>query len=274
MLDLNDAPLARLARFPREPDILIAGFRTVSAIGIRAALRVYCRFDIVGRENLPADGASFVMVANHASHIDAPCLLSALPLSRLNRAFPAAAKDYFFRSPATTALAATVINALPFERRAGSVRQSMAVCRELLRRDGNVLIVFPEGTRSTTGRVGPFRRGVGDLVAGTNVPVVPCYLDGAGAAWPKGAVLPRPHRVRLVIGTPRTYNDVEPCKQSARAIGEDLRRAVLALAGGIEMPCAPDGPDLERDQTEGGFYDGCGSPAAARAAVRHTGAAA
>ena len=273
MLDLNDAPLARLARFPREPDILVTGFRTAAAVAIRAALRVYCRFEIVGRENLPTDGASFVMVANHASHIDAPCLLSALPLWRLNHAYPAAAKDYFFRSPATTALAATVINALPFDRRAGSVRQSMAVCRELLRRDGNVLIVFPEGTRSTNGRVGPFRRGVGDLVAGTNVPVVPCYLDGAGAAWPKGAALPQPRRVRLVIGTPRTYNDVEPCKSSARAIGEDLRRAVLALAPGIEAPDALDGPDLDCDQTEGGLYDGCGSPAAA-AAARHTGAAA
>jgi len=272
VLDLNDAPLARLARFPREPDILVAGFRTVSAVAIRSALRIYCRFDIVGRENLPSDGPSFLMVANHASHIDAPCLLSALPLSRLNHAYPAAAKDYFFRSPATTALAATVINALPFDRRAGSVRQSMAVCRELLRRDGNVLIVFPEGTRSTTGRVGPFRRGVGDLVAGTNVPVVPCYLDGAGAAWPKGAVLPRPRRVRLVIGTPRTYNDVEPCKTWARAIGEDLRRAVLALAPASVPPDSVEGPDLACDQTEGGLCDRYGSPA--RAAARHTGAAA
>ena len=271
MLDLNDAPLARLARFPREPDILVSAFRATAAIAIRAALRVYCRFDIVGRENLPLDGSSFVMVANHASHIDAPCLLSALPLARLNHAYPAAAKDYFFRSPSTTALAATLINALPFDR-AGGVRHSMAVCRELLRRDGNVLIVFPEGTRSTNGTVGPFRRGVGDLVAGTNVPVVPCYLDGAGAAWPKGAVVPRPRRVRLVIGSPRTYNDYEPCKTSARAIGEDLRRAVLALAptAGQDAPHVP--PD-ECDETEGGFYDGCGSPAAA-AAARHTGAAA
>jgi len=267
VLDLNDAPLARLARFPREPDILVSAFRAVAAVAIRAALRAYCRFDIVGRENLPTDESSFVMVANHASHIDAPCLLSALPLARLNRAYPAAAKDYFFRSPSTTALAATLINALPFDR-AGGVRHSMAVCRELLRRDGNVLIVFPEGTRSTDGSIGPFRRGVGDLVAGTHVPVVPCYLDGAGAAWPKGAVLARPRRVRLVIGSPRTYNAYEPCKASARAIGDDLRRAVLALAPRATSPA----PAIERDETEGGLYDGCRSPAAA--AARHTGAAA
>ncbi len=251
MHDLDDAPVARLGRFPRKPDILVSAFRAAVALASRAILRVYHRFEIVGRENLPADDASFVLVANHASHLDGLCLLAALPLRRLNRAYPAAAKDYFFRSPSTTALAATLINALPFDR-AGNVRRSMRLCRELLRRrrDGNVLIVFPEGTRSTSGAVGPFRRGVGDLVAGTDVPVVPCYLGGAGRAWPKGAWLPRPRRVRLVIGRPRTYRDVEPCKASASAIGEDLRRAVLALAAQ---------PDLE---LKGGVYDGRRSPAA------------
>jgi 1-acyl-sn-glycerol-3-phosphate acyltransferase len=243
--DLPDAPLARLARFPREPDILCYGFRVAAACAMRAALRVYHRFDVEGCENVPAGATSFVMVANHASHLDAACLLAALPFSRIHRAYPAAAKDYFFRSPSTTALAATLINALPFDR-AGNVRQSMAVCRELLRREGNVLIVFPEGTRSTNGRVGPFRRGVGDLVAGTDVPVVPCYLDGAGPAWPKGSIVPRPRRVRLVIGPPRTYRDVEPGKVSARAIGEDLRWAVLALA--------PDDVRTAAAQA-GGLYD-------------------
>jgi 1-acyl-sn-glycerol-3-phosphate acyltransferase len=202
-----------------------------------------------------------VLVANHASHLDGLCLLSAVPFERIHRAYPAVAQDYFFRTASSTALAATLINALPFDR-AGNVRQSMATCRELLRRDGNVLIVFPEGTRSTSGAIGPFRRGVGDLVAGTDVPVVPCYLDGAGEAWPKGAMFPSPRRVRLVIGTPRTYATLEPSKVSARAIGEDLRQAVLALA-------SPPSPAVQREQAEGGLYDGCRSPDA-----RHTGAAA
>jgi 1-acyl-sn-glycerol-3-phosphate acyltransferase len=161
-------------------------------------------------------------------------LLSAVPFRRIHRAYPAAARDYFFRSPASTALAATLINALPFDR-AGNVRHSMAACRELLRRDGNVLIVFPEGTRSTTGAIGPFRRGVGDLVAGTDTPVVPCYVEGTWRALPKGSWLPRPRRVRLVIGTPQTFTDVEPCKISARAIGEDLRHAVVALASASSL---------------------------------------
>ena len=63
----------------------------------------------------PAD-ESFVLVANHASHLDTLCLLAALPLRRLHRAYPAAAADYFFVNVARRALAVLVVNALPFHR--------------------------------------------------------------------------------------------------------------------------------------------------------------
>ncbi|HEV2295765.1 MAG TPA: lysophospholipid acyltransferase family protein [Tepidisphaeraceae bacterium] len=257
---LADAPPALLPQFPRESGLLGYASRFAAAVAMRAALRALHRFAIDGRENLPADGRSYILVANHSSHLDGLCLLSAVPLRRIHRAYPAAARDYFFRSRATTALAATLINAVPFDR-GGSVRHSMGICRELLRRDGNVLIIFPEGTRSTDGMVGPFHRGVGDLVAGTDVPVVPCYLDGAGCAWPKGSTFPRPTRVRLVIGSPRTYPDAKPGKASARAIGQDLRRAVLALAP----------PSIRTPHVEGGFHDSDRSPIAAATACGRRG---
>ena len=247
MPDLPDAPLARLARFPREPDILCYGFRVAAACAMRAALRVYHRFDVEGRENLPAGATSFVMVANHASHLDTPCLQAALPLRHLRRAHPVAAADYFFSgSLPRGAAAALVFNALPFARGGGGachVRESLAICRDLLEDHaaGNVLIVYPEGTRTTSGSVGPFKRGIGDLVAGRDVPVVPCFIDGAFRAWPKGARLPRPRRVTLTIGPPRTYAHVERSKQSARMIADDLRRAVLAL--GSSRAASSDAPD-------------------------------
>src|SRR5262245_13140886 len=103
----------RLRDFPRRPDALIDGVRFVSALPIRAWLKVYHQFTIVGRENLPT-GGSFVMVSNHSSHLDALCMLSALPLRRLNRAYPAAAEDYFFVSLPRVAAAAIFVNAMPF----------------------------------------------------------------------------------------------------------------------------------------------------------------
>src|SRR5688572_24973550 len=113
--DLNCSLVERLRNFPREPDLLCYTLRSVAALAVRGWLRTYHRFTIRGLENLPREG-SFVMVANHTSHLDALCLLSALPLKRLHQAFPAAAADYFFVSMPGVALSAIVMNALPFHR--------------------------------------------------------------------------------------------------------------------------------------------------------------
>jgi len=82
--DLADAPLARLARFPREPDILCYAARAAFAAATRLFLRAYHRFEIVGRENLPTDGRSYVLIANHASHLDGLCLTRAWCFTRLD----------------------------------------------------------------------------------------------------------------------------------------------------------------------------------------------
>src|SRR3972149_8104452 len=197
--DLEQPMIERLRRFPREPDMLVYGLRSLAALVLRAWLRGYHRLEIIGRDHLPRD-ESFIMVANHSSHLDAVCLLAALPLKKLPRAFPAAAADYFFVSAARTAVAAIVVNALPF-RRTVNIRQSLSLCRQLLANPGNILLIFPDGTRSMTGQLGEFKPGIGVLLAGTQIPVVPCYLSGAFEAWPKGKLMPRPKRLRLILGT-------------------------------------------------------------------------
>ena len=225
--DLDQPLLERLRRFPREPDMLVFGMRWLTASVLRTWLRLYHRLTIVGRENLPLD-RSFVMVANHASHLDTLCLLAALPMTRLHQAFPAAARDFFFVNGLRTLLATVVANALPFDRRLDP-GHSLDVCAHLLANPGNILIVFPEGTRSATGALGEFKPGVGLLVAGQEIPVVPCYLDGAFTAWPKGEWIPRPRSVRLVIGTPATFAERPATKVSARQICRELHDRVLAL---------------------------------------------
>src|SRR4051812_46970700 len=226
--DLDQTIIERLRNFPRQPDMLVYGVRSVVALIIRGLLRLWCRFEIVGEERLRSN-RSFVLVANHASHLDTVCLLAGLPLRRLHRAFPAAAADYFFKSMPRTWIATVIVNALPFERQT-HVRNSLAICRELLAQAGNVLIIFPEGTRSTTGELQEFKPGIGALVAGRDVAVLPCYLDGAHRAWPKGKRIPRPRKVRLIIGAPRSYAAM-PCDRAANAaISVELRNAVQQLA--------------------------------------------
>ncbi|MEP6686076.1 MAG: lysophospholipid acyltransferase family protein [Verrucomicrobiota bacterium] len=225
--DLDQSLVERLRHFPRQPDMLVYGLRSIAAVIIRAWLRSYHRLEIIGRDHLPAEG-SYVMVANHSSHLDTLCLLSALPIAKLHRAFPAAAADYFFQSVYRTFVAAVIVNALPFARQV-KIRQSLSLCQRLLENTGNILIVFPEGTRSASGQIEKFKPGVGALVANRNVAVLPCYLDGAWRALPKGSVWPRPRKVRLIIGAPRNYASVVNGRDSAGTVAAELQETVRSL---------------------------------------------
>ena len=226
--DRNLSLVERLKECPREPDPLVYAARVTMAVAIRAALRLYHRFEIIGREHLPRDRA-FVLVANHASHLDTVALLAGLPLRLLNCAYPLAARDYFEANRLRFALAAIIANVMLPERDARG-RERLKLCQRMLDEDGSILVMFPEGTRSIDGCVGRFRRGIGWLLAGTPYPVVPCYLEGTAKAWPKGAHILRPARVRLVIGEARTYEAVAANDAGVQHICSELRNAVLALA--------------------------------------------
>jgi 1-acyl-sn-glycerol-3-phosphate acyltransferase len=225
--DLERTRIHRLGQFPRKPDMFVYGLRSIVALIIRGLLRIYNRFEIIGHENLRTN-RSLVIVANHCSHLDTLCLLAALPMRKLHRAFPAAASDYFFQSVPRLWIAAVIVNALPFARQM-RVRQSLSLCEQLLTSPGTILIIFPEGTRSTTGELREFKSGIGALVAGRDVPVVPCFIDGSFRAWPKGRRLPRPRKVRLIVGAPRNHRARGRDKIDICAISAELREAVSEL---------------------------------------------
>ncbi|MGN6182328.1 MAG: lysophospholipid acyltransferase family protein [Thermoanaerobaculia bacterium] len=226
--DFDKSPSEKLRMFPRQPDMLVYALRFVVHVFLRAYLRVWHRYEVVGREHLPLD-RPFVMVANHASHLDALSLLSALPLKRIQKSYPAAAKDYFFTSMPKIAFSAVVVNAMPFDRKENP-RDSLAICRQLLETPQHILILFPEGTRTTTGELASFKPGIGFLTAGTNIAVVPCHLDGAYRAWPKGAFIPRPRKLTLRIGEPMSFESMSNDKDGAKAIAARLEDAVKELA--------------------------------------------
>ena len=222
-------PVAESLRsFPREPGMLAYAIRSTAAVLLRAWMRIYHRLRIEGRENLPPRG-SCVLVCNHTSHLDTLCLLSAVPFSRIHDCFPAAAADYFFSSLPRSAVAAILINALPFDRRAKGA-ESLTLCSELLNNAGNILILFPEGTRTTTGNMGRFRSGIGRLAAGTDIDILPCHLEGGVRAWPKGKLFPRPRKLCLRIGQARNYAHLDRSPSSVRAVCADLEAGVAELA--------------------------------------------
>ncbi len=225
--DTGLAPGERLRSLKRETGLLgsitQAGWRVL----VRSYLRGYHRLSVTGAEHLPA-AAPFVMIANHSSHLDAITLASALPWRLRRSAFPIAAGDVFFETPVAALFSSMMLNALPmWRKRCGS--HAMQELRERLLGEPAIYVLFPEGTRSRDGQMGRFKPGIGMIVAGAEVPVVPCYLDGAHGAFAPGSKLPRPVRLALRIGPPRSFANVANERAGWQQIAAELEAAVAAL---------------------------------------------
>lgn len=227
--DLGLPARERLRSLGRERGLIGLALHWAALRTVRGYLCLAHGLRIDGRENLP-EQPPFVLVANHSSHLDALTLCAALRGRTALRAYPLAAGDVFFKAPAASAFAAFFINALPVWR--GQTKAGdLDAMRARLSEDQLAYVLFPEGTRSRDGTMARFRSGIGALVAGTEVPVVPCYLDGAFDAWPAGSKLPRPGRkLHLRIGAPLHFPELRNERPDWVEVAAACERAVRALA--------------------------------------------
>jgi 1-acyl-sn-glycerol-3-phosphate acyltransferase len=223
--DIGLAPAERLRSLARERGLVGLALNAAWRRTVRAGLAAFHRLEIAGRENLPPP--PFVLIANHTSHLDALVLAAALRGEAARNAHALAAGEVFFGAGATAAFAAYAVNAFPIWR--GRTRRGdLQLLRQRLVEDRLVYILFPEGTRSRSGAMAPFQPGLAALVAGTGVPVVPCCIQGAHAAWPPDRRWPRPGRLRLTIGPAISTGNDDRDSVTARA-----ESAVRALAASI-----------------------------------------
>lgn len=225
--DLGLTREQRLKSLKRETGPMAALLRLLARRFLRVYLRGYHRWRVEGVENLPPP--PFVMVANHSSHLDAPMLAAALPGAIWHCVYPLAAADTFFQRRPVAGLAVAMLNLLPLSRRR-TTHEHIDTLRARLAEDGCVFILFPEGTRSRDGTMAPFKPGIGTLVAGSAVPVVPCWIEGAYAAMPAHAKFPRPLRLRLRIGAPLNFVDRDNHKPGWTEIAAAAEAAVRALS--------------------------------------------
>ena len=227
-LDHELGPRAKLSSLKREGGFLSLFSHWCRRRLTRLYLRLFHRFTVSGAENLPHP--PFVLVANHSSHLDILALTAALPTRYLASVHPIAAEDHFFASFAGSLFASLALNALPLKRKSARGKD-LALLRERLVDDRLIYVLFPEGTRSRDGAMAPFKAGIGTLLAGSEVPIVPCYVEGTFAALPPQRRWPRPGRLSLAIGQPISVadcaNDREGwieaagrCEAAVRCLGE------------------------------------------------------
>jgi 1-acyl-sn-glycerol-3-phosphate acyltransferase len=151
---------------------------------------------VVGAEHLAAISGPVLVCPNHASHLDFSALRLALG-PRLRRRLAAAAAADYFRTSRQRQFFSAWLGAFPFARAVSP--DSMAAAEQLLEAGWSV-VVFPEGTRTRTGQLGPFRPGVGLLAVRSGLPVLPVRIVGTFEALPPGRSLPRRTRVEVRFG--------------------------------------------------------------------------
>ena len=228
--DFGVSPEERLKSQRREATLVEFYGGTAWRFASKSYFKVVHRLEVRGEEHLPKQ-LPFVIVANHASHLDAVCLESLVDPHIAEKVFPIAADDTFFTSRAKSLFTALTVNALPVTRKSPkrSIAEMQLLRARLLEKECG-FVLFPEGTRTRDGNMNPFKRGIGMLVAGSDVPVVPCYLKGFTDACPPNKKLPRPVKLTVTFGAPRTFLSVENNASGWSIVAETLEQAVKALA--------------------------------------------
>ena len=151
-----------------------------------------------------------IYFANHTSHLDLLVILSVFPHGLRARLHPLAALDYWSRGWLRRYLSQKVLRCVLLDRRNPShALKSLQEVAKLLK-NGESILIFPEGTRGNGETIGRFHSGLHHLLSMTpEVPIVPVYLGGLAKTLPKGEFLPAPNMSKIVLGNELHWKDGE-----------------------------------------------------------------
>lgn len=180
---------------------------------------------VLGRERLDGVEPPVVVVSNHSSHLDTPLILGSLP-RRLSRLIATgAAVDYFFDVKWRSFVTSLFFNLFPIDR--SGLRGKRGMATQLLDK-GVPLLIYPEGTRSRTGEMAPFKAGPAALCISRDVACLPIGLVGAHEAMPYGKNWPNSGRppVYVNLGTPLRAEEDEKVPEFAGRMAKEVRSLV------------------------------------------------
>lgn len=213
---------------PRHAGVTYALGRAV----IAPLARLIYRPRVEGRDRVPTDGP-VIFASNHLSFIDSIAIPVAAPrpvhfLAKSSyfegRGFTGAMKRSFFEA----------IGAIPVQRGAGQAALNALDQQRQLLEDGLAVALYPEGTRSTDGRLYKGRTGVAFLALQTGAPVMPVGLIGTDRVMPKGAKLPSmKERVTVRFGDPIDVSVHGPANsgKARRLATDEIMAGIHALSG-------------------------------------------
>ena len=185
----------------------------------QSALAMYFGGRVFGLENVPKTGG-VILACNHQSFFDPLAATCAI-----HREGNYLARDTLFRNPLFGRLIRSV-NAFPVKRGEGDIGAMKEILRRL--RDGKLVLIFPEGTRTRDGSIGPINPNSMAVAKRAGVAVVPAVIDGAFEAWPRSQLLPSPRSLYVTYGKAISPEEVRawPIERIAETAAE---RMVVAL---------------------------------------------
>jgi long-chain acyl-CoA synthetase len=180
--------------------------------------RLFVRLEIRGAEHLDGIDGPVFFIANHLSYLDQPSIMFALPRARRYRTASAAWAEFFFENfhnpwqhawkRLTYEYGTLGLNLFPLPQSSG-FRPSLAYMGKLA--DAGIsILLFPEGERSISGRMLPFRPGVGLMAKELGLPVVPVGIRGVENVLPRGGSFPKRGTVTVIFGQPLRFTTETP----------------------------------------------------------------
>ena len=174
---------------------------------VRPVVLVLLGLNVLNRQNLPDNGPA-VIVANHNSHLDTLVIMCLFPLSTLPKIRPVAAADYFMKPGFMSWFSLRCCGIIPLDRSGNAKREALFEGCDAALDAGDILIIFPEGSRGDPENLSQLRKGVFYLVdKRSDTPVVPVVTHGLGRALPRGEAVLVPFNCDVVVGEPLTEFD-------------------------------------------------------------------
>lgn len=223
------------------PDSVAAAGRAAIDFAQKALFNGLFEIEITGKGLVPRH-APFLVAANHSSHLDVGLVKLALG-EEGEKLASLAARDYFFDNPWKRAWFGNFTNLVPLDRK-GSLKESLRNAGRTLEL-GYHLLIFPEGTRSSDGKLQEFKPAIGYLSLMTGADILPVYIDGAFDAMPKGAFVPDPRKRKKLlvrVGPPLLVKELREATRGMsrsgahREITRLVQLAVEALRDGLPAP--------------------------------------